>query len=342
MDTLKKYFLFLAMACLVLMTGCKAGDEEEEATKPYMSGTISNDAPEYVLKGDLVTITGYGITYPENPTYQWFFSNLLADTLCANRVTVQMPDTVNKFVFVEYANHPDFYSSTGSFSLYVIDTTYNTSLTGVPRSNKFIRDPRDGKIYNYVTIGSLDWFAQNLAYKTGSAYHDSPILDGLFGRFYHWDTATGNRTGSGLGGGPQGACPEGWSVPTNEDWEDLAKAMNGGSALPFSDKWEKLGSLASADASFIGERMWPYSPDNSHENTFGWNALPLGNTSFYHETNSGYGKYGFWWSSSEKNDKYAYYRYIFYDLGSFPMNFADKSDFGASVRCVRLSNAGRF
>ena len=335
MDTLKKYFLLSALACLSFVTACSSDDDEE--TKPYMSGSIANDAPSYASVGDLLTINGSGIFCPEDVKYKWYIAGFLEDTLTAQKITVQMPDTTDSFTFVELATHPDYYSSSGSFILYVIDTTFNKSLTGITRSGKSITDSRDGKEYSYVTIGSLDWFSQNLAYRTGTTFKNSPIMDGLFGRYYHWDTATGGVAGSGLGGGPQGACPEGWSVPTNEDWEDLAKAMNGGDELPFNDRWEGLGDVASTDAYLLEERLWPYSPKNDHKNTFGWNALPVGNTTFYHEDVNDYEKYGFWWSSSERDGKYAYYRYIYYDLGSFPMNYADKSDFGASVRCVRLA-----
>jgi uncharacterized protein (TIGR02145 family) len=147
----------------------------------------------------------------------------------------------------------------------------------------------------------------------------------MFGSFYTWSEATSGQV-----------CPEGWTVPTHEDWESLAAVLSGGRALPFVDNWDGLGAKASADAYLNEERLWPYSPDNGHTNDIGWNALPLG-YSFANTTQfSGFNNYGCWWSATEKDEAQAFYRYIWYDLGDFPMAYTDKDDMRASVRCVRM------
>ena len=55
----------------------------------------------------------------------------------------------------------------------------------------------------------------------------------VLGRLYTWKEATLGESKSGLGEGPQGICPDGWTVPTNEDWEALAKTLSG-EEHPFS------------------------------------------------------------------------------------------------------------
>jgi uncharacterized protein (TIGR02145 family) len=106
--------------------------------------------------------------------------------------------------------------------------------------------------------------------------------------------------------------------------------------MPFVDNWDGLGDKLSADARFNGERIWPYSPDNLHSNTVGWNALATGNTQYDHSLFKGFNEYAFWWSSTQKNETQAYYRYMHSESAVCPMNFTSKAHFGASVSCVRL------
>lgn len=328
--------LFTALFCLCIFS-CKKEEEEEEILED-MSGEVEFSIPHYVLKGEVVTMEAYGILDPQDAQYRWYVSGLYEDSLKSAKVTVRFPDSIGTFTVtaVAYDIHDEYYISSTRQDVKTIDTTFNTSLTSVERSPYAFTDERDGKIYHYVTVGSLDWFTQNLAYEEcGTSYMFSPMTSSLFGCLYDWESATGGESAEGLGCGPRGACPEGWTVPTNEDWEDLAYAVSG-QYLSFDDAWKGVGQKLSADARFLGERMWPYCPDNLHTNDYGWNALPVGS---FIESSSSFtndNAYGFWWSSSAKDKERAYYRYMYSDMDSFPMGFTLKSDFATSVRCVRM------
>lgn len=325
-----------AFAALVLLGSCKK-EEEEETLLNIMVGEVTFDIPNYLLKNDYYTTSATGIIEPEGVLYKWVVNNS-SDTLVGQTVTLRIDEAIGTFNVSVSAHANKYYTSSSTKTIHVIDTSNNVSFRGITHSDKDFIDPRDEMKYNYITIGSLDWFSQNLAYSgAGVPYMNSPITAGMFGYFYSWDEVTGGQSYSGLAGGPQGPCPEGWVVPTNEDWEDLATAINGGKALSFSDKWEGVGEKVSADAFFEDTRMWDFSPDNMHTNDFGWNAIPVGHYSVTDKKFSAFGYYGFWWSATEKNDTQAYYRYIYTDYAIFPMNYTSKKDFGASVRCVRLA-----
>lgn len=337
MNKTSNILLLLATSLLLIFASCEKEEEENLNTKPSMKGAISFNMPRYVAAGEMVNSVVDGIINPADPTYKWFIPALYDDTLSTRQISIRFPDSLASYTIACIALHKDYYSSSKTMTVTTVDTGRDGSLKGIKYPEKSIYDSRDGSEYGYATIGNLDWFTQNLAWDgAGVAYMSSPVTHPLFGRLYNWDEATCGASAHGLGGGPQGICPEGWSIPTNEDWEDLAAAVSG-KALPFVNDWDGIGEKLSANAYFNGEKMWPYSPDNEHTNTVGWNAIPVGNAQFDLESFRGYGSYAFFWSASEKGADKAYLRYIFADYGSFPMNSTTKSDFGASVRCVRLA-----
>lgn len=333
-NTLK---ILMLLAFVAAFTGCD--DDEETETKPSLEGTLEiANMPQYVQKNSLLTLELDGITYPSEITYKWYSALMTVDSIVAKRITLRVPDSLGTFTISGVAQSEGYYSSSVYEDFTTVDLTPETSFKGIKYSSKTVTDPRDGQAYQYVTLGHLDWFAQNLAWDgAGVPFKYSPATHSFFGRLYHWDEATGGVSATGLGKGPQGVCPKGWSVPTNEDWADLASAMSDGKIAVFADKWEGLGEKATAQVYFNDEKVWPYSPDNLHTNDFGWNGVPVGSTMHDDLSFADFTKYGFWWSATEKNGDQAYLRYVYCDMNSFPMSSTTKEGFGASIRCVRLS-----
>jgi len=79
-------------------------------------------------------------------------------------------------------------------------------------------DPRDEQVYKIVTIGSQTWFAENLNFDTGDetsrCYKDNATNCFSYGRLYEGFAA-------------QTVCPEGWHLPSVEEWQTLFDYLGG-------------------------------------------------------------------------------------------------------------------
>jgi uncharacterized protein (TIGR02145 family) len=77
-------------------------------------------------------------------------------------------------------------------------------------------DARDGQIYKTILVGNHTWLAANLNYVVEESwlYDDDPLNGRRYGRLYSWEAA-------------QHACPDGWHVPADSEWKELARNFGG-------------------------------------------------------------------------------------------------------------------
>lgn len=206
------------------------------------------------------------------------------------------------------------------------------------------KDTRDSKVYNWVKIGNQIWMAENLNY-TGSGiqhitdnseWYDNSDYDGwcyydnnenyadTYGILYQWEAA-------------KTACPEGWHLPTDEEWTQLENYLkeNGYSyngivgnekvakSLATDYGWEEsteLGAVGNTDYSEM-------------RNKTGFSALP-GGLRFYDGSFFSLDYVVYWWSATEHDSGRAYDRNLFYDNAKVNRYINYKSN-GLSVRCLR-------
>jgi len=349
MRKISAYIFSAAVILTGILVSCKKDDET--TTYLTMTGKIDFELPAYSVVGQEFNLIASGIITPSGATYYWASRSLDIsdnDTVIGNKVSFVIPDRLGQDTLVAYAKYDGYYTASTTKYTEVFDPEIGgESIEGLVLGDYLFTDERDGSVYPVVKYGHLDWFTLNLYYagpdgNLGSAYEHSDATDVVFGRLYSWVEATGGVTGSGLGGGPQGACPDGWSVPTEEDWADFANAVKPASvtdSLAFDDAWSGLAPDVSAPILINSKKMWEYSPDNIQTNLHRWNAIPTGKSGNAHTSFEQMLSYSFWWVSNLSPDgKRAFFRYIYWEYPDIPYAAADRENIGFSVRCVKLSN----
>jgi uncharacterized protein (TIGR02145 family) len=131
-------------------------------------------------------------------------------------------------------------------------------------------DSRDKKTYWSIKIGDLVWMAENLDYadKDSKCYDNKPENCKKYGRLYNFETA-------------KKACPSGWRLPNDDEWDALAKAVG---------EKKDMSMLKTTEG-------WSEQYKNGTDD-LGFSALPNGR-----ETSGKFSEAGdmsYWWSNTNK------------------------------------------
>jgi len=176
-------------------------------------------------------------------------------------------------------------------------------------------DPRDGKIYKTVRIGSQTWMAENLNYECegSKCQKNDPCYAKIYGRLYGLESLAK-------------VCPPGWHIPSKEEWRALVDYAGGfdmsGKMLKAKSGWELYNEF--------------YNRNGNGTDVFGFAALPGG--CFQHGEFGGIYYMGFWWGSTTCTDGSGYglyYHWMSDENNNSQWEYHDPKYYFHSVRCVK-------
>lgn len=335
--SLRKLNSLIFIAVLVIAAvSCKKDDDTE--ILPSLSG-LSFKCPSFVAPGQAVTITPAGVTHPEGGEvgYAWVVTPTMSSKDTTDVFVHWFSDTLKTYSVHCYAFADGYTATSYSRNVQVVKAGLDGSLTHTGIKSTDRKVSVDGIDYYYQRIGNLEWFRNNLAsVSDGTPYVNEEVTSDIFGRFYSYKEALN-------------ACPEGWRLPTEEDWMSLARDL--GSAV--ENKYEMFGDVASklfVNAAFNGEDLleyWPEVGDVDNESRlslmpFGYSNLgnPTEDGKFPNASFEGFLDYAVYWTADKVDgqEDMAYYRYLISDQPEMYVGQGDVNTFGASVRCVRDAN----
>ena len=155
-----------------------------------------------------------------------------------------------------------------------------------------------------------EWLKAGNEHKAAWSYYDNDPANGkIYGKLYNWYAVND----------PRGLAPEGWHIPTLDEWITLT-TYSGGE----SDAGGKLKET--------GTTHWN-APNTDATNETGFGALPGGYRNVYGEC-SDLGGYGGLWSSTEYSAANAWARTMYHD-NTLLYRMYDNKQYGFSVRCVK-------
>ncbi len=348
MGFIKLKTVLLIAAGIMALGSCK--DKDKAEAKPSLAGALAFDAPEFVKPGDLVKMTPRGMYHPDgkNIGYWWKVSPKMKSndtTRFENGLNSggkesdgsfswRFSDSLATYTINCHAFAKDYSGADAYRYVTVVQPGLDGSITGTGIKAEDPKITHAGVDYYYVSHNGLDWMRNNLANPvSGAPYANATVVSSILGRFYSHEEALT-------------ACPEGWRLPTDLEWRELAASMNG------KEVAGEFSTVTDVTADFIAEvqmnktDMWEYWPEvGEPRNTGKMAVIPSGYANLgekdgdKYPTASFYGlnEYSTFWTADMASEGMAYYRYLICDQPDMFIGKGDVKTFGANVRCVRES-----
>lgn len=178
---------------------------------------------------------------------------------------------------------------------------------------KSFKDSRNQQTYATIRIEQQLWMAENLRYATKGSWVNPKNPKSEYGRLYTWEAA-------------KKACPEGWHLPSDEDWKELEYALGMSHADADSEGWRGVEGLL-----LKSKKGWNSGGNGS--NASGFNVLPAGDCSATGRFLGLGGSTSFWTATAEGTSS-AWNRH--FDETKDGINrYTNNVKIGLSCRCLK-------
>lgn len=219
----------------------------------------------------------------------------------------------------------------------------------------YVLEDIDHNVYEIAKIGNQVWMAENLKVTHYSDGTPIPLItsnaewenlgdnntddaycfydfdeNSKYGALYTW-AAVMNGAGSSDSnpGGVQGVCPDGWHLPSDDEWKELEMYI-GISYTVVDDS----GGRGTVGYKLRSRNGWGGGGLGGGTDEFGFSALPGGRNQKFKLYFTGAHSDGYWWSGTEYNSTSVWIRQLS-DIGREVYRNACPKSFGISVRCVK-------
>ena len=339
----------IALMAITAISAASCKDDEETTALPQLSG-LTFSCPSYVLPEQRIKMTPRGTVHPDNKGigYYWKVTPSMSKsdtTRLENGLspdgkesdgsfTFTFSDTLGTYTVNCYAFAEGHSGDAHSITVEVVKGGIDGSVTNTGISSDDPKFTEGGQTYYYTTVGGLDWLRRNISDEScGVPMENCNAASDVFGRYYSHEEA-------------MTVCPEGWRLPTEEDWISLCKACGAGNAEVHATIPGMTTKLM-ANAYFNDMLMTEYWPEVGEiRNDSGLSLIPSGYANLGMKSSDGgypdavfegLEQYSVVWTADvvEGDEGMAYYRYIINDQPDLMIGKGDRQSFGASVRCVR-------
>jgi len=316
--------------------GTAYGDEKEFQTiidPPTVRTTVVSDiTPVSAITGGEVTFNGGAIVTNRGVCWSITPGPTIDDSTTSNGSGTGIFTSEINYLDASTTYYVRAYATNSAGTSYGDELEFST----LPACEGVTTVTYESVTYNALEIGNQCWMRQNLNVGTRIDNNNNQTNNSViekycynfqetncdtYGGLYQWDEVMQYAASDNAEyGTTRGICPEGWHIPTHNEWIILSNHLGG-------------DDIAGGKMKEIGTTNWS-APNEGATNESGFTALPAGIRDNADNQTKYLSYTTFYWSSSSPDGAVINVRSLQYQFTTFNTSTMSKS-YGYSVRCIK-------